>query len=193
MLGGIVRGRSTTLRVPRQEDLPLVNAWMADMRVRAGGQLWAEPATAATWKERMAEVAKDRFAVLWTVEAEGRPIGTAKIGLGEHEGVIWIAHFVLDPALWGRGYGWDAALTVHRYAFDYLSRTRSYLEVAADNAAGLRLAERLGYREFGRGHEVHYRDGRYIDGVWLRFDRETWEQRWGTEREYEPQAEGVTG
>ncbi len=48
MLGGIVRGKLTTLRVPREDDLPLLNAWMADLRVRRGGQLWDEPATIAT-------------------------------------------------------------------------------------------------------------------------------------------------
>jgi RimJ/RimL family protein N-acetyltransferase len=192
MLGGIVRGKITTLRTPREEDLPLVNRWMADMRVRSGGQLWDEPATLATWKERLTEVAKERSVVLWTIEAEGRATGTAKVELGWNEGVVDVSHFVIDPEHWRRGYGWDAALALHRYFFDYLTKTRAYLELAADNAGGLRIAERLGYREYGRGHQMHYRDGAYIDGVWLRFDRETWDERWSAEREYPPLTEAIT-
>jgi RimJ/RimL family protein N-acetyltransferase len=191
VLGGIVRGKLTTLRPPREDDLALVNAWMADPRVHRAGQLWDEPATTATWKERLKEVAKDHFAVLWTVDAASKPAGTVKIGIGHTDPIIWIAHFVLDPGIWGRGYGWDAALALHRYAFDYLTKTRAYLELAADNAAGLRIAARLGYREFGRGHDVYYRDGAYTDDVWLRFDRDTWQGRWASEREYAPFAAGI--
>ena len=187
MLGGIVRGKLTTLRTPREDDLALVNAWMADARVRRGGQRWDEPATLTTWKERVTEVAKDRQSVLWTIEAEGRPVGTARIGLADQQMIAWIQHFVLDADHWGRRLGSDAAVALHRYVFDYLDRQRCHLELAADNARGLRIAEKLGYREFGRGHDVYYRDGTYADDVWLRFDRETWDERWGAaEREYPP-------
>lgn len=191
MLGGIVRGRRTTLRVPTIEDLGHINAWMADMRVRRAGQIWAEPATLATWKDRLAEAAKDEQTVLWTIEAEGRPIGTAKVGLERGMPVNWIEHYIIDPDLWRQGYGFDAALAAHRYLFDYLERSACQLEVAADNIGALRIAERLGYREFGRGHDVYYRDGRYSDDVWLRFDRATWAERWSSEREYEPLPEEV--
>jgi RimJ/RimL family protein N-acetyltransferase len=188
VLGGVVRGRSLILRVPAEDDLPLVNAWMADMRVRRGGRGWDEPATPATWKERLAEAAKDRDSVLWTIEAAGRAIGTARISLGHHAPPSsWMRHFFIDPAAWGRGYGWDAALALHRYVFDYLDHSRTMVELPADNAAGLAIARKLGYEEGARGHEVYYRDGRYTDDVWLRLERATWDERWSaTEREYPP-------
>jgi len=193
VFGGVVRGKVTTLRTPREDDLPFVNSWMADMRVRRWGQLWDQPAILATWKERLKEAAKDQHGILWTLEADGRPAGTVRIGLGRETPSVWVHHFVIDPERWQRGYGWDAALALHRYLFDYLDRTRSTLEVVADNAAALRIAERLGYRESGRGHEVYYRDGAYADDVWLRLDREGWEERWTSEREYEPLSEGIEG
>lgn len=188
MLGGIVRGRTTTLRVPTEDDLVHVNGWMADLRVRRGGQLWDEPATLATWKERLGEVAKDRESVLWTVEADGRAVGTVSIGLGHHTPPMsWLKHFVLDPEIWGHGYGWDAALALHRYLFDYLDHARTMVALPADNAAGLAIARKLGYEEGARGHEVYYRDGAYTDEVWLRMERATWNDRWSaTEREYPP-------
>jgi RimJ/RimL family protein N-acetyltransferase len=194
VLGGIVRGKVTTLRVPKEEDLPHVNAWMADMRVRRGGHLWDQPAWVDTWKERLKEVAKEQLKVLWIVEADGKAIGVVQIAHGWS--APWtdqadISFFVLGADHWRRGYGWDAALALHRYLFDYLDLRWSAVSLPADNAAGLRIAEKLGYREFGRGHDVYYRDGAYADRLELRFDRETWAERWATEREYEPLPEEI--
>jgi RimJ/RimL family protein N-acetyltransferase len=191
MFGGTIRGKAMVLRTPREDDLASVNAWMADMRVRRFGQLWAEPAAPATWKERLAEAAKDEGNVLWSLDAAGRIAGTVRIGLHWNGPGAYIQHFVLDPELWGRGFGGDAALALHRYVFDYLDRKIFSCEAVADNVAALRIAERLGYRELGRGHTVHYRDGSYVDEVSLRLVRETWDERWSSEREYAPFAEGI--
>jgi len=57
----------------------------------------------------------------------------------------------------------------------------------ADNVAALRIAERLGYTEFARGHEAVYRNGAYVDEVSLLMQRATWDERWAkSEREYVP-------
>lgn len=193
MLGGIVRGKLTTLRVPTEDDLPHVNAWMADMRVRRGGHVWDEPAMLATWKERLKETAKDQHVVLWTIEAEARAIGTVLVESGWRQSPsAHIRCFVMGPDAWHRGFGADAARSLHRYFFDYLDKKWSTLTVPADNTPGLRIAERLGYREFGRGHAVYFRDGSYTDELSLRFDRETWNERWAaTEREYAALPEGI--
>lgn len=193
MLGGIVRGKTTTLRTPTEADLFLVNAWMADMRVRRGGHKWDEPAALDTWKDRYKEIAKAERQVLWTIEAEGRAAGLAAVDVWPDPlGGVDIRVFLLDAGVWRRGFGWDAALALHRYLLDYLDLKVVTVSLPADNAGALRIAQRLGYREFGRGHEVYYRDGAYTDRIELRFDRKTWNERFGeNEREYEPFGEGI--
>lgn len=193
MLGGIVRGKTTTLRVPTEADLPLVNAWMADLRVRRGGHKWDEPAWIDTWKERFKEAAKAERTVLWAIQAEGRCTGVAQIEMWRENPIgASIRFFVIDPAVWSRGFGWDSALALHRYLFDYLDLKIVGSTIPADNGGGVRIAERLGYTTFGHGHEVYYRDGAYADQLAMRFDRAVWDERWSGEREYAPLAADVT-
>lgn len=192
MLGGIVRGKKVTLRTPKEDDLAFIDRLMADMLVRRGGHLWDEPATPATWTERLKEIAKEPGAVLWTIEADGAPIGFAQASWHHDVGHCDVGPLVIDPARWRNGFGTDAAIAVHRYLFDYLDKRTAAVELPADNAPGLRIAEKLGFTEFGRGHDVYYRDGAYTDKVFLRFDRAVWDEKWGTsEREYEPLPEGI--
>ena len=164
------------------------------MRVRRAHGVWHEPAMPATWKERFKEIAKDKQTVLWSIDAGESFIGFAVAqfwSLTMGNGVD-LNQLVIDPDEWRKGYGADAALAFHRYLFDYLDLRVVTVDLRADNAAGLRIAEKLGYTEFAHGHEVHYRDGAYVDELKLRMDKETWQERWDAEREYPPLAAEAT-
>ena len=95
-LGGTIRGKKTTLRLPVEADLETYDRWMADMRVRRAHSVWHEPAMPATWKERFKEIAKEMQTVLWSIDAAERLIGFAV-------GRVWpmgngfdVNHFVSD-------------------------------------------------------------------------------------------------
>jgi RimJ/RimL family protein N-acetyltransferase len=183
-LGGTIRGKTTTLRLPIEADLETYNRWMADMRVRNAHRVWHEPAMPTTWKERFQEIAKDKQTVLWSIDAGERLIGLVLGHLWPMGNGFDVNHFAVDPDEWRKGYGFDAALALHRYLFDYLDLRLATAELRADNAAALKIATRLGYTEYARGHEVHYRDGAYVDELKLRMEKETWQERWSAEREY---------
>jgi RimJ/RimL family protein N-acetyltransferase len=193
-LGGTIRGKITTLRLPVETDLDAYNGWMADMHLRRAHSVWHEPAMPATWKERLKETAKDKMGVLWSIDVAGRLIGLAAGSFwSPTEPGFTVRQLVIDPDEWHKGYGFDAGLALHRYLFDYLDLRRSAVEIRADNSAALRIATRLGYVEYARGHEVHYRDGAYVDEVQLMMAKEAWHERWGaTEREYAPLAAEAT-
>jgi len=191
-LGGTIRGKKTTLRLPAEADLETYNRWMADMRVRRAHSAWQEPAMPATWKERFKEIAKEKESILWSIDTDGKLVGFALGHLWTIGNAFDVIHFLIDPDEWRKGYGFDAALALHRYLFDYLDLRLATAEFRADNAAALKIVAKLGYIEFARGHEVHYRDGAYVDEIKLRMDKETWQQRWSTEREYPPLAANAT-
>jgi len=146
----------------------------------------------ATWKERFKEIAKEKESVLWSIDADGKLVGFALGHLWTIGNAFDVIHFLIDPDQWRKGYGFDAALALHRYLFDYLDLRLTTAEFRADNAAALKIVTRLGYTEFAHGHEVHYRDGAYVDEIKLRMDKETWQDRWSTEREYPPLAADAT-
>jgi RimJ/RimL family protein N-acetyltransferase len=191
-LGGTIRGQTTSLRLPVEADLDTYNRWMGDMRVRHAHRVWHEAAMPATWKERFKETAKDKQSVLWSIDAAGKLIGLVLGHLWPMGNGFDVNHFLIDPDEWRKGYGFDAALALHRYLFDYLDLRLATAEFRADNAAALKIATRLGYTEYAHGHEVHYRDGAYVDELKLRMDKETWQERWSAEREYPPLAADAT-
>lgn len=191
-LGGTIRGKKTTLRLPIEADLESYNRWMADMRVRRAHRVWHEPAMPATWKERFKEIAKEKESILWSIDTDGKLVGFALGRLWTIGNAFDVIHFLIDPDEWRKGYGFDAALALHRYLFDYLDLRLATAELRADNVAALEIVAKLGYIEFAHGHEVHYRDGAYVDEIKLRMDKETWQERWSTEREYPPLAADAT-
>lgn len=192
MLGGILRGKRTTLRVPTEADLPGFARWSADMRVRAllSGAYWQEPAMPATWKERLSKQSEDKESALWAIEADGALVGLCRAEFhidpgGVPAGGIEISHFTIDPDRWRQGLGSDAALTLHRWIFDIVHARQAATRLAAHNAGALRISERLGYETYATGHAVRYGNGRYEDELQQRMELETWDERWGpTEREY---------
>ena len=128
-LGGTIRGKKTTLRLPTEADLETYNRWMADMRVRRAQSVWHEPAMPATWQDRFKEIAKEKMDVLWSIDAEGHVVGFAAGSFWSvTESGFTLRHFVIDPDEWRKGYGFDAALALHRYLFDYLDLRRSGVE-----------------------------------------------------------------
>lgn len=191
-LGGIVKGVRTTLRTPTLDDLPTFNRWMADMRVRHANRVWHEPAMPATWKERFTEQTKNKDAVLWSVDADGRLVGLVRFEFAWNDHSYgWIDQFVIGPDAWRQGLGTDAALALHRYLFDYLDLRRVNTTIRADNVAAAKIAARLGYTEFARGKDVFYRDGAYVGEIWLLCEHAAWDERFPNEREYQSTARGA--
>jgi RimJ/RimL family protein N-acetyltransferase len=197
MFGGTVRGKLTTLRLPADADLELHKRWSADLRVRRAGPIgrWHEPAATATWKDRWTEEAKDRSSVLWSIAAGDATVGYIRIRFegAPHAETIGFNQFVIDPDHERKGFGWDAALTLHRWIFDFMNmRMAATDRIAGDDLGRQRILEKLGYERFGHGHAVYYRDGAYVDQYLYQLERDTWLERWPNEREYAPLGEETT-
>src|SRR2546428_3433872 len=101
-LGGTIRGKKTRLRMAEEADLEGYARWMPDPRVRRAQEGWHEPAMPATWKQRLKDVAKEKRAVLWSIEADGRLIGLAAGDLWSMGNGFSLNQPVLAPDEWRR-------------------------------------------------------------------------------------------
>src|SRR5436309_15893390 len=112
-LGGTIRGKTTTLRLPVEADLASYNDWMADMRVRHAQWVWHEPAMPATWKERFTEAAKDKQLLLWSIESGGVLVGLAGAHLWSVGDPVELNHLINDSERGRSGYASDRAPRPH--------------------------------------------------------------------------------
>lgn len=126
---------------------------------------------------------RTRFQLAVTLRTSGLLIGNCGIRLasaGDRQADIG---FELSPDHWARGYATEAARAIVRFGFDELGLHRIRASCVADNAASIRVLEKLGMSLEGR-----LRDKAYYKGLW-----------WDTllfailDREWRPVSNEVTG
>lgn len=74
--------------------------------------------------------------------------------------------FMSEDAPKGQGIGTEAvSLMNYEFAFDYLNVSRTVAKVIDTNLGSLRLHEKVGFAEFGRGKEALYPSGEMVNFV----------------------------
>lgn len=87
-------------------------------------------------------------------KASGAVVGEAGLmraerGLGERFDPYPEAGWLLAPQARGRGYAWEAVAAAHDWFAAHHGGSRSVCIIDPANAASLRLAQKLGYKDFG--------------------------------------------
>ena len=152
-------GTLVRLRARAPGDAPHTKRWYADPETMRWLLL---PYGIQTYRVPTEPMTSER--VTFTIDdlATGTPIGTAGLVEASFEHRRAMAFLVIgDAAFRGRGYGTDAMRALCRFGFDAMNLAKIELEVIEDNAAALRMYDRLGFvREVHRRHEV------WVDGAW---------------------------
>lgn len=153
----MIRGERVTLRARRPSDVEHAKRWYAD------------PDT-TRWllsDDQPYDVPEEPMAfgdVRLTVDdaATGTPIGTAGLKDATPEHRRAMAFVVIgDREYRGHGYGADTMRTLCRFAFETMNLAKVELEVLSDNAAAVRLYERVGFVR-----EVSRRRALWVEGSW---------------------------
>lgn len=176
MYGPIIQGSQFRLRPPRLEDAPTMVEWFADQEVTALLNMRMAMSVEAeeAWLRR-AQDASDLIS--WVIEHEGRCVGTTgimAIDWANQHGTT--GTLIGDKTVWGRGIARELMRLRADYAFTQqpFGKLKSgYLE---GNEASRRAQLGAGYREVGRLHREHFRDGRWLDHILTELLREDWEQ-----------------
>jgi len=156
-----------TLRPLAMSDAPLLHAWLSDPLVM---RYWStlphsDIAQTEAWVQgsldAMAKGEAQDFAVLF----EGRVIGRVAFWQGDEIG------FLFDPAIWGQGLASEALRAIAAYGFDTLGFEEIRADVDPDNAASLRVLERVGFKRTGFAEKTFEIGGKWFDSVYLSLTR----------------------
>lgn len=75
--------------------------------------------------------------------------------------------FIGEEEFRGRGYGEEAVRLLLGYGFRTMNLNNIMLSVHEDNQAGIACYRKLGFREAGRRREWVFKDGRYVDVIYM--------------------------
>ena len=86
---------------------------------------------------------------MWLVfeKKSGRLIGRAGVEQREEEAESSVLElgYAIRPDCWRQGYGYEVCQAVIRYMEEYFGAEELYCQIAAENTASIRLAEKLGF------------------------------------------------
>jgi RimJ/RimL family protein N-acetyltransferase len=174
------------LAVPGKSHITLLTRWVNDPDIRqfllrfSPLMLQGEEA----WLSRMSEGLTGRNAftdmMLLIIEKQtNHPIGT----IGLHQ-VDWKNRHALtgtligEKKLWGKGLGTDAKMLLLNWAFNELGLNSIESHVIEFNKRSAAYSIKCGYKEAGRLHQRHFRDGTYHDDILLEVLADEWRPLW---------------
>lgn len=79
----------------------------------------------------------------------------------------FIGIFIGEEENRSKGYGADAIRLILEYGFKTMNLNNIMLSVHADNSAGISCYEKVGFRETGRRREWVFKDGKYVDVIYM--------------------------
>ncbi len=155
----MLRTPRLVLRAANSGDLAAMHAVLGDPRAT---RYWSTPPhrsldETACWLDSMIAGSGDDY----VITLEGRVIGKAGLYRDPDVG------FILHPDFTGKGYGIEAVHAVVRRALFDRELPHVAADVDPDNAASLKLLDRLGFVETGRARGTWQVGDRLCDSVYL--------------------------
>jgi len=155
----MIESERLLLRPYREDDFEELHAMTSDVRVLQ--YLGSSPSTREeSWARLLRNIGhwtvKNYGALAIFEKASGRYVGNTGLahyqrGLGDQFDPFPEAGWVLAYWSHGKGHASEAALAAHRW-FDAQGHAgRTVCIIVPENAGSFRVAEKLGYRPFGRG------------------------------------------
>ena len=178
----MIYGERIRLRAPEREDVPRFQAWLNDPDVRSGLELHLPMSLVEeeNWFEGMIKrpAAEHPLTIEVRNGDEWKPVGN--IGLVN---IDWrcrsaeVGIFIGEKALWNQGYGSEAMRLMLHHGFETLNLNRIFLRVHADNLRAVRAYEKAGYVHEGRFRQAEFKDGHYVDVLFMSVLKSEWSAR----------------
>jgi RimJ/RimL family protein N-acetyltransferase len=177
----MIYGKRIRLRAVEREFLPLFVDWINDPEVSANISIFLpfSQLDEESWFEDMRKAPhSERPLTIEIQDGDGwRPIGT--VGLGQFDTRNRSAEFGIligDKSRWDQGYGSEATRLMLRHGFDTLNLNRIFLRVFPTNPRAIHVYEKVGFRHEGCMRQAEYRNGEYIDILFMSVLKHEWER-----------------
>jgi len=146
------------LRPPEPEDVPAIVALAGDPQVALATADIPHPLTEdpiRAWVAAAARALADGTGLILTITeaATGTVVGSTALVWGEHWPRAELGHWIGRP-FWGRGYATESARAVTDLGFETLDLDAVVCSTKGDNAASIRVLDRIGFRPDGHLVEV---------------------------------------
>jgi RimJ/RimL family protein N-acetyltransferase len=169
-------GRTIYLRPLEPEDAPPIVTWFNDPEVTRTLRRY-QPMTLAqekAWLEQIGRSETD-VALAIVVRETDQFIGVTGLhNLSVRHRHVMFGISIGVKAMWGKGYGTEAAELLVRHAFQTLNLNRVQLEVYELNKPAIRCYEKAGFQIEGRLRQTYFAEGRYWDTLVMGILRSEW-------------------
>ncbi len=179
MTAAPLEGERVRLRSLVRADAPALASFVNEPAVRRTALL-SGPVTVEQEEDFVVRVRASTVDAVFGIEwrAERRLVGVVGLhAIDRSSRTAQFGIFVGVPALWNRGLGAEATRLVVRHAFEALQLHRVWLHVFAENAAGIRCYEKVGFGREGLLRDAVFHEGRYHDLVAMALLRPDWAGR----------------
>jgi [ribosomal protein S5]-alanine N-acetyltransferase len=109
------------------------------------------------------EVPRTIYELAVNLRPRGKARGIIKLSRQWEAIREWEVGWAISPELWGHGYAREAAWHIINWAFQELRVHRIVAFCHADNAASVRVMEKLGMHQDGRLRETRWLGGKWCD------------------------------
>jgi len=183
----MIYGKHIRLRAIEKEFLPLFVAWLNDPEVRANiaAILPFSLDEENNWYENMLKNPQAERPLTIEVSQDGGwvPIGNCGLhAIDSRNRSSEFGIFIGDKTYWNRGYGSEAVQLMVRHGFTTLNLHRIYLRTFETNLRAIHVYEKAGFIHEGRFRQAEYRNGKYIDVLFMSILKPEWEQRMAQEQ-----------
>ncbi len=172
---GILSVPSYALAPFRPEYAPAVAAWVRDLREL----LWLAPGTLAplTAEKVIGWLGPTDQRFVLVEEETARPVGYSELNqMGATRRQMWIGHFILAPAVRGRGLATRFVFSLLDVAFARQDAGEVVLLVFPDNRRAIRCYERAGFVAERFEHRYFDNSRRTEMFLRMRIDRPTYQR-----------------
>ncbi len=177
----MIVGQRIRLRAIERDDLSRFVTWLNDSEVTRGLMIRLPLSTAdeEAWYEQMLKSPQSEHTMAIDVHEGERWVHLGSCGFHAIDWTVRsgeVGIFIGEKSYWNHGYGSEAMQLLLRHGFQTLNLNRIFLRVYADNARAIRSYEKCGFIREGVMRQAMYKDGQYIDVLFMSVLRSEWKE-----------------